>query len=290
MSNRQGVGTAANAAAARHDGMAAAYDAQRARFAGPEQDAWAGLAKNFQMDPRRPLDAQLDKIASYLGADDTLIDVGGGAGRLSLPLALRCREAVVIDPSAGMRDVFEATAKDAGISNARFVQAAWLEAEGIAGDVALVAHVTYFVREIVPFVEKLRAATRRRVVIGVRSVPPPNQVATIFRLAHREELAPVPGHNELLAVLDEMGIAAELIDVGPAAATATVGVAATREDAIRNEVEASVKAGWLRAEDGARLSKLIDEHFDELFAETERGFWRRSALDARDLLITWETS
>jgi hypothetical protein len=270
--------------------MVAATDAQRARYARPERDTWAGLAQNFKLDPRRPLDALLTKIASYVQQDDTLIDVGGGAGRLSLPLALRCREVVIADPSPAMREVFEASVKDSGIGNASFVQSGWLEAEGVAGDVALVAHVTYFVPEIVPFIEKLQAATRRRVLVVARSVPPPNQIAGFFRLAHDEELAPVPGHEELLSVLDEMDIAPEVIDIGPAAAPATLSIGTTREDAVRFETEGLVRAGWLRPEATERVSRLFDEHFDELFVETDKGFWRRSALDARDLLITWETS
>lgn len=273
----------------RHDALVAAYDAQQLRFAGPKQDAWAVLAKNFQMDPRRPLDALLTKVASYLQEDDTLLDVGGGAGRLSLPLALRCREVVIVDPSTGMREVFEATVKDASIDNARFVHAGWLDANDIAGDVALVAHVTYFVPQIAPFIERLQSATRR-VIVGARSVPPPNQAAPVFKLAHSEELAPVPGPDELLAVLAEMGIDAELIDVGPAALPATFTVAQTREDAVKFEVEASIRFGWLKKEDAERLAGLIDKHFDELFEKTERGYMRRSALAAHDLLITWETA
>jgi hypothetical protein len=240
------------------------------------------------MDPRRPLDALLEKIAAYVRPDDTLIDAGGGAGRLSLPLAFRCREVVIIDPSAAMREAFEEIAEAASIANARFVQAGWLDAGEVAGDVALVAHVTYFVPQIVPFIEKLQSAVRRRVLIGARSVPPPNQVAAFFELAHGEPLAFVPGPEELLSVLDELGIAAELIDVGPAAAPATLTIGTTREEAIRSELESSVRAGWLRQEDTERLGRLIDQRFDELFAETDRGFWRRSAVDARDLLITWE--
>src|SRR4029077_5318355 len=115
------------------------------------------LAQPFHADPRRPLDSLLTTIASYVREGDVLVDVGGGAGRLSLPLALRCREVVIVDPSEGMRAVFEKTAKDAGITNARFVTAGWLEADDIEGDVALVAHVTYFVREIAPFLRKLNA-------------------------------------------------------------------------------------------------------------------------------------
>lgn len=277
-------------AAARHDALAAAYDAQQKRYAGPKDDAWAVLAKSFKMDPHRPLDPLLTKIASFIQPDDTLIDVGGGAGRLSLPLALRCREVVIVDPSTGMREMFESTVKDAAIENARYVHTGWLDANDIAGDVALVAHVTYFVAQIVPFIERLRAATRRRVIVGARSVPPPNQVAPVFKLAHGEELELVPGPNELLAALSEMGIDAELIDVGPAALPATFTIAQTREDAVKFEVEAAVRAGWLKQDDAERVSALLTQHFDELFAKTERGYGRRSALEAHDLLITWETS
>ncbi len=270
--------------------MVAAWTAQQEELAGAGRDIWAGCAQSFQADPRRSLDALLTKIASYLRADDTLIDVGGGAGRLSLPLALRCREMVIVDPSPAMGEVFEKTVEDSGITNARFVRGAWPGVDSVEGEVALVAHVTYFVPSVVPFIEKLQTAIRRRVIVGVRSVPPPNQIAALFRLAHGRELAPVPGPNELLSVLNEVGISAEVIDVGPAAAPATMTVGQTREETVRFELESAVKAGWLKADDVERVRPLAEQHFDELFAKTERGFWRRSALDARDLLITWETA
>lgn len=276
-------------AAARHDGMVAAYDAQRARLAPDRSDAWAACAQFFKADPRRELDALLSKIASYLRPDDTLIDVGGGAGRMSLPLALHCREVIVIDPSPAMEETFQATAKEAGIENARFLRRDWLEAGAVEGDVALVAHVTYFLPKIVPFIVKLNAAARRRVVVNVRTVPPPNQVAELFRMARGEELMLVPGHEELRAVLSEMGIAAGLIDVGPALLPATAPAGKTREDAIRIEVDGAARGGWLKEEEKERLGALIEQRFDELLAKTHDGFRRRIALDARDLLITWET-
>jgi len=289
MTAKKAVATTNNASAA-HDALVAAYDAQRARYAAPDRsDAWGTLAQRFQADPRRPLDSLLTKIASYIKPDDVLIDIGGGAGRLSLPMALRCKEVVVVDPSPGMGEVFDKVLKDSGIGNARFVQASWDNAVGIEGDVALVAHVTYFVGEIVPFIEKLRPAVRRRVLIGMRSVPPPNQVAPFFRLAHGEELAPVPGHNELMAVLEELSIAADLIDIGPATALATASTGKTREDAVRAEVEAAKNQDWLGDVKPERLAELFEQHFDELLVETADGFSRRSFIGGRDVLITWET-
>jgi SAM-dependent methyltransferase len=267
--------------------MVAAYDAQQARLA-PREDAWSGYASFFKADPRRKLDNTLERIASYLRPEDTLLDVGGGAGRMALPMALRCRDVVVIDPSPAMGEVFRETASEAGITNARFVEGDWLTTDGIEGDVTLVAHVTYFVPTIASFIQKLDGATRRRVVIDVRSVPPPNQVATLFQMARGEELARVPGHEQLLPVLQELGIDAELIDIGPAMLPATAPAGKTRDEAIGIELEGAVRGGWLRESERDDLRQALKQRFDELFVETPDGYRRRVALEARELLITWE--
>lgn len=271
-----------------HDRLAAAYHAQRAQFA-PPADMWAGCAGNYKPDLSAPLNPFVAKVASFLRPDDVLLDVGGGAGRLSLPLAGRCREVVCVDPSRGMGDVFEATVSDAGIRNARFVFGGWPETAGVAGDVALVAHVTYFVTAIAPFIERLHAATRRRVVVGTRSVAPPNQTAPFFTLVRGEALAPVPGPQELLAVLTEMGISPEVIDSGVAPPPVTAPIGATREDAVRIEVEGGVRLGWMNRDEVERATALFLDNFGDLFVETEHGFRRRNELDSRELIITWET-
>src|SRR5919197_6366542 len=139
--------TAAETYAARIDSVRA----QRARLHGaqPPDDPWAGpVARRFRADPHRPLDANLAVLASYMRPEDVLLDVGGGAGSVALPLALRCREVIAVDASPGMGTEFTTAAVEAGIPNARFVQANWLEAEGLQGDIVLTANVTYFVREI----------------------------------------------------------------------------------------------------------------------------------------------
>src|SRR5215470_2380734 len=149
--------TAAETYVARID----AVRAQRARLHGarPPSDPWAGpVARRFRADPHRQLDANLEVLASYVRPEDVLIDVGGGAGRVALPMALRCREVTTVDASPGMGVEFAAAAAAAGISNARFVHSNWLEAEGFQSDVAITSNVTYFVRDIERFVEKLVAA------------------------------------------------------------------------------------------------------------------------------------
>ena len=75
----------------------------RRLFGPPAADMWAGpAAAQFRFDPLREPDANLAALASYVDPGDVLVDVGGGAGRVSLPLALRCREVVTVEPSPAM--------------------------------------------------------------------------------------------------------------------------------------------------------------------------------------------
>src|SRR6266700_4162202 len=109
---------AAESYAARID----AVRAQRARLHGalPPSDPWGGpVAQRFRFEPHRPLDANLAVLASYMRPEDVLLDVGGGAGRVALPMALRCREVTVVDASPGMGAEFATVAAAAGIANAR---------------------------------------------------------------------------------------------------------------------------------------------------------------------------
>ena len=275
--------TAADDYAAHHDAIAA----QRDRIYGSDRptDPWTGeIARLFRFNPHRDLEPNLEVIASYVQPDDVVIDVGGGAGRVSLPLALRCREAIVVDPSSGMGAEFDASRDEAGISNARRVESDWLATEGIAGDIVFSADVAYFVRDIVPFVAKLQAAARRRVMITLWSEAPPNSAASLFRLVYGEDQAPVPGFRKLMAVLWEMGILPDL-RLLPEPPWWEGELLATREEALALAQEGR----WLVERDRPRARQVFEENFDQLFSTSPDGhrpLWRPLS---RELLITWET-
>jgi hypothetical protein len=268
-----------------------AASAQHSRLHGkqPLEDRFGGsVARRFRFDPHRSLDANLQVVASYVQPGDVLIDVGGGAGRIGLPLALRCRQVMNVDSSPGMLAEFEACTAEAGITNARSVLADWLVAADIAGDVSLASSVTYFVRDIVPFIEKMVTASRRRVMLILWSVPSPNQSAPLFRLVYGEEQAPAPGHRELLPVLWEMGLLPDvraLPDVPLIPGAMRPGLPQTHQDA----VHWALQGRWLRPEDQTRACDLVEAHFHELFAQRPEGFYPLWYQATRQLLITWET-
>lgn len=273
----------ADAYAARVDAVLA----QRVRIYGEGQkvDPWGEQASRFALDPHRVLDGNLEAIAGYIQPGDVVIDVGGGAGRVSLPLALRCRKVVNLEPSAGMGAEFTRLAAAAGISNASWLLPDRNDAKGIRGDVAVTADVTYFVRDIVPFIEKLTATARRRVILAIWSIPPPNRSARLFRLVHEEEQELYPGHRELLPVLWEMGILPD-IRVLPSPPWWDIQFHKSRDEALES---ALWRHQWLRPEDEARAREIIEAHFDQLFQVSTQGIqpiWRP---EIREMLITWET-
>lgn len=273
--------TAAHEYATRID----AVRAQRKRIAGDaEGDRYAGeRARRFRLDPHRALDPNLAVLASYVEPADVLIDAGGGAGRVCLPLALRCHEVINFDPSPSMQEQFEACIVESGIANARLVADSWPPSALVSGDVVLTCNVTYFVRDIVPFVQAMTAAARRRVMITVWSVPPPSQDAALFRLITGEEEEAVPGHRELLAVLWELGILPD-VRVLPSPLRAWDERQAGREAAIDWAVD---RLPLAKSERGRAA---VSASFEQLFAPDADGFrplWRPAV---RELLVTWETA
>jgi hypothetical protein len=265
-----------------------AVRAQNARIYGPSPtgDSWGGAAaRQFRFDPRRELDRNMAFIASYVRPDDVVVDVGGGAGRVGLPLALRCKDVFNIEPSPGMGAEFESLAQDAGITNASRVPTTLAEASGPRGDIAFTADVTYFVREIVDFIRQLEAAASRRVMITIWSEPPPNRRAKLFQLVYGEEQAALPGQAQLLPVLWDMGILPD-VHVLPESPWWENERPPTREDAVKLVLEDRV----IRPEDRDRAAPLIESHFDELFSPSEAGFVPQWRADMRELLITWETA
>ena len=270
--------------------------AQRARLRGtePSGDLFGDLDPDHPLlkaDPRRPLDANLMALADLIEPLDAIVDVGGGAGRMSLPLALRCRSVTNVDPSASMGAAFLANAKAAGIGNVGLVKGDWLAADMPQGSVALVNHVTYLTRDIVPFIEKLERAGSRRVILTVNAPPPPSWNRVLFRLVHREAEEVVPGHAELMSVLWEMGRLPDLTMLLPPNVRYIVPLP-SRAAALAYAVQRLANEQWahwpVAAAFEAQARATVEQHFDELYAQGPDGFTPRWIALGREVLITWQ--
>jgi SAM-dependent methyltransferase len=174
------------------------------------------------MDPRRTDDATLDALMALAKPDDVWLDVGAGGGRYALPLALRVREVVAIDPSPSMLNALREDAAANDIANIRVIEARWPMIDAPRGDVALMAHVGYDIEQIGPFVDQIQAQAARLCVAVMGESSMQTTAALFWQSIHGEPRVRLPALPEFLVLLVARGRVPEvtLVDrVPPAFAT-----------------------------------------------------------------------
>jgi 2-polyprenyl-3-methyl-5-hydroxy-6-metoxy-1,4-benzoquinol methylase len=170
------------------------------------QDLWEFLSPFFKADPRRTDDFGVNRLAQEVTPATTLLDIGGGAGRFALPLALRCKHVTVIEPSPSMGESLRHLAAEAGIENVTIVESTWEEAQVEPADVALSAHVIYMIEDVRAFVVKLAEHARAKVLMPTFMRPPMARYAPFWRWVHGEDKKELPGAAEFMQVLWDMDI------------------------------------------------------------------------------------
>ena len=178
----------------------------RGEYPAPQERWTPSRAQAFRADPRRTGDPDLDLVSRFVAPHHTLLDVGAGAGRLALPLELRCQHVIAVEPSPNMASILKEEAAKAGINNVTLVDARWQDAEVSATDVALCFNVLNFVPDIEAFLSKLVANTRELVLIALQVDPPLAGVYPFWRHVHGQERPPTPSLGDLLDVLWAMRI------------------------------------------------------------------------------------
>jgi SAM-dependent methyltransferase len=183
--------------------------AERVREAPDGGDFYAPVSGLFVADPRRSDDPTLEALREIARPDETWLDIGAGAGRYALPLALRVREVIALDPSAGMLDALRDGLERHGIRNVRPIHARWPmdPAAGAAprADVALIAHLGYDVEAIGAFLDAMEAAAGRLCVAVLAERAPSAPAGPFWPVVHREQRVELPALGEFLAILRARG-------------------------------------------------------------------------------------
>jgi SAM-dependent methyltransferase len=254
-----------------------AHDAQSLRARGDrpqDDDWWSTLAGSFRADPRRTDDPLADLLAGWVSADTTVLDVGGGAGRYALPLALRCEHVTLLDPSPAMIAQFREGAKDAGIENVSAIEARWEDAEVEPADLVLCVNVVYGVREIEPWVRKLEAKARERVVVVAFMDAPMSMLSPLWKAVHGEERIELPALPELLPVLWEMNIFPNVEMLPP-----------TPRSMPNMEAAIGLARHMLHVQVGSEKDERLQAAVREMAVETPEGVMLRR--QARPLGVVW---
>ena len=244
-----------------------------------QEDFWRPLSEMFRADPHRQGDQVLDRLVREVGATSTVLDVGGGAGRYALPLALKCRHVTVVEPSGSMVQALQQGVAAEGIDNISVVKEVWAEARVEPADVVLGANVIYGVADIGPFLKKLESQARSRVLILAYMESPPSAAAPLWKMIHGEDRINMPAIPQLMEVLWEMGIYPDLEMFPPQASRATDGPEGALEF-LRHMVYVVP---------GTEKDWRLQDAVSELGQETPEGLVLRGSTPRRQALVSWRT-
>lgn len=175
-------------------------------------DFYAPVRSLFRADPTRTDDPVLNALLALVEPGETWLDVGAGAGRFALPIALALRPSggrvIATDVSPSMLQGLREIADGHRIDNVETIEARWPfadEATAPSGDVALIAHVGYDIEAIGPFLDAFEASARRLCVGVLMDRAPASASDPFWPPVHGEARVPLPGLPELVEILRARG-------------------------------------------------------------------------------------
>ena len=238
---------------------------------------WQPLMANFRVDPHRTNDEVLDHLLNIINEDATVIDVGGGAGRFALPLALKCKHVVVVEPADSMVESLNEVGQESGIDNVTVVSELWEDAEVESADIVLSAHSVYGVAEPQGFIRKLESKATQKVVIVAYLEQPQTQLSPFWKPLYGEERVDLPALHELMNLLWELDIHPNL-EMFPPSPVPTFKDEKVAFEQLKHR---------LHVEDGSEEENRLRSAIHDLLVETSTGLAIKGAKLRRLGVLTW---
>lgn len=176
-------------------------------------DFYAPVTGLFRADPTRTDDPTLDVLLGLVRPGETWLDIGAGAGRYALPIALALAatggRVIALDASAGMLDALLELRSEHGITDVEVIESRWpppaADLDRYACDVALIAHVGYDIEAIGPFIGAMESVARRRCVAVLMERQPSSIADVCWPAVHGEERVALPALPEFVELLRARG-------------------------------------------------------------------------------------
>ncbi len=128
-------------------------------------------AASRRRNQSRP-DPLFDFVKGALRPEDTVIDIGAGTGRWTVPLAALTARVTAVEPAEAMAEVLRKNAKEAGVlDKITILPATWEAAVVEPHDVVTCFHAIYMSADFAAFVRKMETHARRACYLGLRHFP-----------------------------------------------------------------------------------------------------------------------
>ena len=268
-----------------------AYDRYMAALRGDEQGEGHGHGQvhghgqgqrrfsytNKPLDPCRTDDPVVNALFSILGTDAEALDVGGGSGRLALPLATRAKRVTVVEPSEDSVELLNERASEAGITNITVINEAWEDVREPTADIVLCSLVLHHVPDAAPFVKKLQQHARERVVIVEMMETPGAVEVPFYERVHGSAPTPLPGLPKVLELLWALEIFPDVSMVSPETAVLDTD----REGALEH------LRRRLAVEEGTDADERLRAAAADLLVDTPEGLTVRGVAPRRSAIVSW---
>jgi molybdenum cofactor cytidylyltransferase len=248
--------------------QASAEQVDRFREVPDGTDFYAPVTGLFRADPRRTDEPVLEALLRLVEPGETWIDIGAGAGRYALPIALALAptggRVIALDASPGMLDALLELQSEHGVTDVEVVETRWPPRDGnlarFAADVALIAHVGYDIESIGPFIGAMESVAGRICVAVLMERQPASIADPCWPPVHGEARIALPALPEFVELLRARGRepAIEMTEREP------------RRFASREELEGFLRR-QLWVEPGGAADRRFQAALDDLIEVDEDG-------------------
>ena len=247
-----------------------------AAIGGPPDDWWGGRAASFARgvgDPLGRVPFGLAAVRDRLGRSDTLIDIGGGAGRYALPLARTLAAVTIVEPSPAMATYAEAGRVELGLDNVRILGRTWPPARRWrdldTASAVLIANVLGPDEDLGRWITSAIQHATEWLFIEHGTVAEYGLTREVIEAIHGEPRVRSPNVADLLPALHELGVYPDVqmgqrrfsrsyADLDEATRSFAEAAIAPRDDATFAEVRRIARRRLRRGDDGQLHEPPLD--------------------------------
>jgi FkbM family methyltransferase len=113
-------------------------------------------------------DPLLQFVLDRLESNETVLDIGAGTGRWSIPLAKICREVTALDAQPRMLEILRGNAAAENVTNIQTILGDWATAEVAPHDHVLSSHSAYQSPDIVGYARKMERLAHKACYLAIR--------------------------------------------------------------------------------------------------------------------------
>ncbi len=148
----------------------------------PDSEPIKRYKKHARQKRQRP-DPLLDFVLQSIDSNLTVLDIGAGDGRWTIPLAAKARSVTAVEPSAEMLELLIENSKVSGV-NISTIQSSWEEAGVEVHDVAVCVHAIYSSPDFSRFIRKMEHYATKTCYLVIRLPPADGVIGRLSGAIH----------------------------------------------------------------------------------------------------------